>query len=129
MTTGTWDDIFGQVSVDLQQIATMLRDTILAIHPAAIQTAKPGWGAVQFGFSARNKEIHSYLMPQKDRINLGFYFGVNLPDPDGLLEGTGKALRHVKLRDMDQAASKPITDLITASVQERSAALGGGVNV
>ena len=129
MTTGTWDDIFGQVSVDLQQIATMLRDTILAIHPAAIQTAKPGWGAVQFGFSARNKEIYSYLMPQKDRINLGFYFGVNLPDPDGLLEGTGKALRHVKLRNMDQAASKPITDLITASVQERSAALGGGVNV
>ena len=31
-------------------------------------------------------------------VNVGFFHGATLPDPDGLLEGTGKFMRHVKLR-------------------------------
>lgn len=40
-------------------------------------------------------------------VNLGFYEGASLPDPAGLLEGTGKRMRHVKLRwgqSLDEAA-------------------------
>ena len=38
-------------------------------------------------------------------VNVGFFLGAHLPDPAGLLEGTGKNMRHVKLRpgtDVDQ---------------------------
>lgn len=31
-------------------------------------------------------------------VGLGFFLGAHLPDPAGLLEGTGKRMRHVKLR-------------------------------
>lgn len=31
-------------------------------------------------------------------VNVGFFRGAELDDPDGLLEGTGKVMRHVKLR-------------------------------
>ena len=31
-------------------------------------------------------------------VNVGFYFGAQLDDPAGLLEGSGKRMRHVKLR-------------------------------
>ena len=31
-------------------------------------------------------------------VNVGFFLGAHLPDPAGLLEGTGKNMRHVKLR-------------------------------
>ncbi|MBL8851156.1 MAG: DUF1801 domain-containing protein [Planctomycetaceae bacterium] len=31
-------------------------------------------------------------------VNVGFYHGADLPDPARLLEGTGKRMRHVKLR-------------------------------
>jgi hypothetical protein len=31
-------------------------------------------------------------------VNVGFYHGASLPDPDRLLQGTGKFMRHVKLR-------------------------------
>jgi hypothetical protein len=34
-------------------------------------------------------------------VNLGFTTGARVRDPDGLLEGTGKNLRHVKLRSKD----------------------------
>ena len=39
-----------------------------------------------------------YLADHSKHVNLGFYEGAHLPDPDGLLEGTGKNLRHVKVR-------------------------------
>jgi hypothetical protein len=31
-------------------------------------------------------------------VNVGFFHGASLPDPAGLLEGTGKFMRHVKLK-------------------------------
>jgi hypothetical protein len=31
-------------------------------------------------------------------VNVGFFHGARLPDPAGLLEGTGRFMRHVKLR-------------------------------
>ena len=40
-------------------------------------------------------------------VNVGFFEGAELPDPSGLLQGTGKSMRHVKLRpgeDVDAAA-------------------------
>jgi len=40
---------------------------------------------------------------QKSHVNLGFYHGASLNDPAGLLEGTGKKLRHVKVRNMSEA--------------------------
>jgi hypothetical protein len=44
---------------------------------------------------------------------VGFFQGASLPDPAGLLEGTGKAMRHVKLRpgrDVDAAALEALVD-------------------
>jgi hypothetical protein len=40
-------------------------------------------------------------------VNVGFFLGAHLKDPAGLLEGTGKNMRHVKLRpgiDIDREA-------------------------
>jgi hypothetical protein len=34
----------------------------------------------------------------REHVNVGFFLGAGLPDPGGLLEGSGKAMRHVKLR-------------------------------
>jgi hypothetical protein len=42
-------------------------------------------------------------------VSVGFFRGADLPDPDGLLEGTGKQMRHVKIRPsrpIDEAALK-----------------------
>ena len=39
-----------------------------------------------------------YVNAFADHINVGFFFGAVLPDPAGLLEGTGRFMRHVKIR-------------------------------
>ncbi|MCG8462448.1 MAG: DUF1801 domain-containing protein [Holophagales bacterium] len=48
-------------------------------------------------------------------VNVGFFRGAELADPGGLLEGTGKFMRHVKLgpeRDIDVRALKEL--IVTA---------------
>jgi hypothetical protein len=46
----------------------------------------------------------AYVNVFKAHVNVGFFRGAEIADPEGLLEGTGKFMRHVKLgpeRDVD----------------------------
>lgn len=115
---GTWADVMGKSPPELQAIAEALRAEIKAADPDAFEEARVGDNAVSYGVGPRKMaDGYAYLMPQKDRINLGFYQGASLPDPQGLLEGTGKALRHVKVRDLDELPA--LRALISAALAER----------
>jgi hypothetical protein len=48
-------------------------------------------------------------------VNLGFYLGPELEDPQHFLEGTGKFMRHVKLRPGQEIDSKALTALVAAA--------------
>ena len=50
-------------------------------------------------------------------MNLGFARGTSLSDPDGLLEGTGKRARHVKVRGLEAARAAPLQALVEAAVK------------
>jgi hypothetical protein len=39
----------------------------------------------------------AYVAVYRSHVNVGFFHGATLPDPSGLLEGTGRYMRHVKL--------------------------------
>jgi hypothetical protein len=57
----------------------------------------------------------AYVNAFTAHVNVGFFRGAELPDPDGLLEGDGRFMRHVKLgpgREVDAAA---LTDLIESA--------------
>jgi hypothetical protein len=48
-------------------------------------------------------------------VNVGFFLGAQLADPAGLLEGTGKSMRHVKLRPGDDIDREALAALIQAA--------------
>jgi hypothetical protein len=55
----------------------------------------------------------AYVNAFTAHVNAGFFLGAELPDPAGLLEGTGKFMRHVKLRPgrpVDEAALKALIE-------------------
>lgn len=123
--TKAFDEIFADVAPEIRGIGETLEQGILAVHPQSVVVAYPGYRSVNYGFGQRkNTEGYAYLMPQKDRVNLGFHRGTQLPDPDGLLEGTGTNLRHVKIPDEATARSAAVGALIRAAVAERGSALG-----
>ena len=63
-----------------------------------------------------------YVNAFKDHVNVGFFFGALLKDPARLLEGTGKRMRHVKLRpgrEVDAAALNKLVEVAYADIRVR----------
>ncbi len=54
-------------------------------------------------------------MVGKKHVTFGFPFATSLPDPEGLLEGTGKNMRHVKLRTSQDLDKEGLRELIVAA--------------
>ena len=45
-------------------------------------------------------------------VNVGFFRGADIADPHGILEGTGKSMRHIKLRPEHEVDAAALTKLI-----------------
>ena len=56
-----------------------------------------------------------YVDAFRAHANVGFFFGAELDDPAGLLEGTGKRMRHVKLRRGGEVNAAALSELIAAA--------------
>lgn len=56
-----------------------------------------------------------YISAQRNYVRLGFYFGANLFDPKKLLEGTGKRMRHIKVRNVVEAGIDELAEFIRQS--------------
>ena len=55
---------------------------------------------------------------------IGFFHGATLADPEGLLQGTGKRMRHVKLRPGEPIDEEALAELIGAAYRDVKARLG-----
>jgi hypothetical protein len=64
-----------------------------------------------------------YVNAFKQHVNVGFFFGALLPDPAGLLEGTGKRGRHVKLRPGREVGPAALAGLVDAAYRDIRARL------
>lgn len=63
-----------------------------------------------------------YVNAFKAHVNVGFFRGAEIPDPQHLLEGTGKFMRHVKLKpglDVDATALMKLIETAYADMQGR----------
>ena len=54
----------------------------------------------------------AYVNAFKTHVNVGFFRGAEIADPEHLLEGTGKFMRHVKLRPEIQVDATALMKLI-----------------
>jgi hypothetical protein len=59
-----------------------------------------------------------YVNAFRVHVNVGFFYGAMLADPAGLLEGTGKRMRHVKLRWAQQVNAVALRELIAAAYRD-----------
>jgi hypothetical protein len=57
----------------------------------------------------------SYVNVFTSHVNVGFFHGAALPDPAHLLQGTGKSMRHVKLRPGTPTKTAAVSRLIKAA--------------
>ncbi len=64
----------------------------------------------------------AYVNVVTNHMNVGFFLGAELDDPERLLEGSGKRMRHVKLRPgapVDDAALRALIDAAYQDLKTR----------
>lgn len=68
----------------------------------------------------------AYVAAYSEHVNVGFFHGADLPDPAGLLEGSGKRMRHVKLRRGLPLNEAALEGLLAAAHEDITARVATG---
>ena len=122
---GTFDELMDVAEPRMRPIARRLREIVVEVDPDTVEVVRLGDRAATYGVGPKKmSEGYAYILPHKNWVNLGFYMGAILPDPAGLMEGTGKKLRHVKVRSVEDAGRPEIRVLVEEALAERKQALG-----
>jgi hypothetical protein len=105
------DAVIGELDPPVRAIATKLRALVRATAPELRETVK--WGVpVWVG-----KKNAICIMIYPDHLNLGFFQGARLSPKHPEVEGTGKGLRHVKVRSVGDVSRPVLAQLIREAVQ------------
>lgn len=101
-------------------MAVAVRQLIHQVLPQVVEVSWLRQGITGFGTGPKkNTEHFCWIMPAKAHVTLGFNYGAELPDPTGLLEGTGKLFRHVKLHAADQLDDQALIALLRFATTHR----------
>jgi hypothetical protein len=111
----------------IADLALALREVILEEVPDASESIYQVYTvAIWFGFSGKMKDMFCYIATNARHINLGFPRGSTLPDPNRVLEGDGKALRHIKFASQRDLERPFVRRYIRASIEQLGAAAAAG---
>ena len=115
----TWDENLASHTPEVQAAARALEAIIHEELSEAVVQYDPGNGLLAFGRSMKMADLLFALIPHASWVNLQLADGALLPNPDGLIEGTGKRIRHVKVRSMSASAEPRIREVVRAQLQQR----------
>jgi hypothetical protein len=96
----------------LQKVVRGLRSLVKASVPGTKMTVN-SWGVPTF----ESKDPFCFYIVGKHHVTFGFHYGTSLDDPERLLEGSGKNLRHVKLRAAEDLEKKGLQELVLAAAR------------
>ena len=119
---GTFEELLDITEALLRPVVTALREVVFEVDPDTCEVVRLGDRAATYGVGPRKMlDGYAYILPHKRWVNLGFYQGVELDDPDGLLEGTGAKLRHVKVKSVEEARRVEVRALVEGALERRKA--------
>ena len=113
------DRLLSEHSPELGAIERALRATIRREFPDAVEQVDFGNKLIAFGRSMKMRGLLFAIIAHKTWVNLQLADGAELPDPDGVIEGTGKRIRHIKIRSVEAASSGPVIGAIRAQLAAR----------
>ena len=132
-TTGSAEEQLGGFLAEfLPEVADLCRAArarLQTLFPDAVELVYDNYNALVIGFGPSEKPSEAplslALVPRW--VNLCFLQGADLPDPEGLLEGSGSVARHIKIHRAEQLDSPAVLELIRLAA-ERSGMLGRAGN-
>ena len=105
---------------EIAKIAKQARALVLEILPESYEVVWTVQKNVGYGTGPKKQTEHfCWISPASKHVTFGFNYGAELPDPAGLLEGTGAKFRHVKLVSAADVARPELRALVTAATKHR----------
>ena len=97
-------------------VADALRAVIAEHAPSLTESVK--WGNLTYHDADRPTANVAAILVHKEHVNLQLWAGARLDDPAGLLEGTGKEMRHVKFTAVEEVDRETVGALMERAVEE-----------
>lgn len=110
------DDFLSGYSEEVFTNALELRNVLFANLPGITEQVDIPAKMIAYCYGQQYAEMICTITPSKKGLKLGFYKGVDLPDPGNLLEGTGKISRYIEIRSADQIKSTALKKLIESAL-------------
>ena len=107
------DDFLSGYDPGVTKTARATRKLVRRLVPDAEEKLHRGWKVIAYG----RKGKFCAIAPHSTRVNLQFHAGASLEDPSGLLEGTGKSMRHVKLSSPADVERNAVARLIESAAE------------
>lgn len=114
-----FEEMITTASPEVAALAQQAKALILDVMPGVVEVVWASQNIAGYGVGPKKmSEQFCYIALFKARMNLGFYYGSDLPDPKNLLEGTGKSLRHIKISHAAQLKDPALHDLVVAASKQ-----------
>lgn len=117
-------DFGAPVSVFFDKLPAWQRETALTVHKLLLEHApdlehRVKWGLAHYLFpGGKMKDAEGFAIYASDKsVNLAVGRGGELAKKHPLLEGTGKSMRHVKLRSVADAKSAAVAAIVKDAVE------------
>ncbi len=108
----------------VSDLTLALREIVLEEAPSAIESIVEGY-AVAIGFSFTGKPLKDgfcHIVTYASHVNLGFNRGALLPDPNGILIGKGKSIRHITISNHGELENPVVRRYLQAAIEQVGAA-------
>jgi hypothetical protein len=105
----------------VRDLAARTRALIFDVYPKVVEVPWPRQKVAGYGVGPKKMSEHfCYIALHDDHVNLGFNQGAELHDPEGLLGGPGKLMRHTKIAEPEDLEDPALRRLLDAAKDHRA---------
>src|SRR5689334_17982029 len=104
----------------VSNLTLAVREVVLEEAPEAIESISKGY-ALAIGYSFTGKPLKDgfcHIVTYTTHVNLGFNRGAQLPDPNGILIGEGKSIRHITIRNQSELERPFVRRYLQAAIDQ-----------
>ena len=98
----------------IQELALATRRLVLEEAPDSVELIYDAYNALAtgYGFTGRPSECFIHIAIYAKWVNLGFHRGSELSDPQGILQGTGRWVRHLRIAEPADLAEPAVREFV-----------------
>ncbi|MCS0498822.1 DUF1801 domain-containing protein [Protaetiibacter mangrovi] len=113
-------EVLAASTPEVRELTLAARRLILDVLPQTVEVVWPAQRSAGYGTGPKkNSEQFVWLLPFAAHLAMAFPYGVELPDPAGLLGGTGARIRNVRIATAEDLARPELRALVEAATRHR----------